>query len=127
MSNDLRDLKLMFEALLSTEPWRHDRNVLPIPWRRDEELRVQRHLERGKLFLGVMEDDGVVVPQPPIARALRMVKDALRGEGHDVRETFQVQIPQSNHRRSYAGTLLPTQGLLRCTFVNHYRLSNEQC
>ncbi|KIV80888.1 hypothetical protein PV11_08355 [Exophiala sideris] len=37
-----------------------------------------------KLRIGVMESDGVVMPHPPIIRALRATTDLLRAAGHDV-------------------------------------------
>ncbi|KAJ5966981.1 hypothetical protein N7501_003229 [Penicillium viridicatum] len=39
-----------------------------------------------KLRLGVIFDDGVVKPQPPVARAMRETVDALRAAGHEVIE-----------------------------------------
>lgn len=68
------------EALLSSEPWLTDPGVLPIPWRKSLEI----HSSVQKLSFAFMDFDGVVRPHPPIARALNMVKDALRATGHEV-------------------------------------------
>lgn len=68
------------EALLSSEPWLTDPGVLPIPWRKS--LEVDSSVQ--KLSFAFMDFDGVVRPHPPIARALNMVKDALRANGHEV-------------------------------------------
>jgi amidase len=36
-----------------------------------------------KVCVGIMWWDGVVMPHPPIQRALSLVVDALRAEGHE--------------------------------------------
>ncbi|OTA89503.1 hypothetical protein M434DRAFT_398549 [Hypoxylon sp. CO27-5] len=72
-------INLVFKSVISTEPWQRDPYALPIPYRDNiyREVRDARHLN-----LGFMEDDGIVRPHPPIARALRMVRKALENEGH---------------------------------------------
>ena len=72
----LAALQMWCEAILSTEPWRVDPNVLPIPWRGVT-------LPESLVF-GVVMDDGVVRPLPPIARALHETKAALEARGHKV-------------------------------------------
>lgn len=52
--------------------------AIPIPWR-DVTLPE-------KLTIAVMYDDGVVKPQPPLARALRETVDKLKAAGHEVIE-----------------------------------------
>jgi len=70
-------LRYVFEALVSSEPWLTDPSVLPIPWRQPKRY--------SKLSFGFMDFDGVVVPHPPILRALRMTREALQAAGHEVR------------------------------------------
>lgn len=67
------------ERLLASEPWNLDPAAIPIPWRKDL---ASPPTER-KLKLGVVYDDGVVKPQPPIARAMRETVQALRDAGHE--------------------------------------------
>ena len=74
-------LRNMFEALLSSEPWLHDPEVLPLPYRVEAEC---NHETSPKLAFGVLESDGVVTPHPPIIRAVREVTKALEAEGHKV-------------------------------------------
>ena len=77
----ISSLRLVFKALLSSEPWLHDPEVLPIPYRADAEY----HPETSKdLSFGILTSDGVVNPHPPITRAVRMVAEALKAEGHKV-------------------------------------------
>jgi amidase len=40
------------------------------------------------LRLGVVFDDGVVKPQPPVARAMRETVEALKRAGHEGIHTF---------------------------------------
>lgn len=77
----LASLRQMFEALLSAEPWLHDPEVLPIPYRREAEHRPE---QTPKLSFGVFPNDGVVTPHPPITRAIRKVEQALEAAGHEV-------------------------------------------
>jgi len=71
----------MFKSLLSTEPWLRDPYVHPIPYRAE----LEYNPERDPLpTFGIMRDDGLVRPHPPIARAMNMVEAALRAAGHGV-------------------------------------------
>jgi amidase len=74
LSHSVATLRLVLKSVVSTEPWLRDPYALPIPWKADEERRVQ---EAPSLSLGYMGHDGIVTPHPPISRALRMVKKAL--------------------------------------------------
>lgn len=69
------------EALEGACPWEQDPLVSPIPWRK-EKCSVP---PGKKLRIGFVVDDGVVKPQPPIARAIRKVVALLQGAGHEGR------------------------------------------
>ena len=79
MSTSLATSEYFMERLLASEPWNLDPAAIPIPWRKDL---ASPPTER-KLKLGVVYDDGVVKPQPPIARAMRETVQALRDAGHE--------------------------------------------
>lgn len=67
------------DHLLASRPWRIDPAAIPIPWRKElAALPTDR-----KLRLGVVFDDGVVRPQPPVMRAMRETVQALRDAGHE--------------------------------------------
>lgn len=71
-------LKLLFKSLLSTEAWKRDPDVLPFGYR-DQ---LEHDLSQGtKPHFGLVKDDGIVRPHPPIARALDMVEKALETVG----------------------------------------------
>jgi amidase len=82
MGTSVSTLKLVFKSLLSTEPWLHDPDALPIPWRGDREFRMG---SQGYLpAFGFMPHDGIVAPHPPISRALNTVRAALIEAGLEV-------------------------------------------
>lgn len=66
------------ENLLACQPWNIDPAAIPIPWRKQLAAPSEK-----KLRLAVIYDDGVVMPQPPVARAMRETVEALRGAGHE--------------------------------------------
>ena len=74
-------LREVFRALLSTKPWLHDPEILPLPYRHEAEIDQEKH---SKLSIGVFMTDGVVTPHPPITRAVREVQMALEAAGHEV-------------------------------------------
>ncbi|KIJ42425.1 hypothetical protein M422DRAFT_208930 [Sphaerobolus stellatus SS14] len=77
MTRTLEDLETFWKAIVSMKPWEYDHSCHPLPWR-------DVNLEGQKVRWGVMWDDGIIPPSPACERALRMVVDALRREGHDV-------------------------------------------
>ena len=82
-------LRNMFKALVSSEPWLRDPEVLPLPYEAEAEY---NHQDTPKLAFGVLESDGMVTPHPPILRAVREVAKALEAEGHKVFLSRQVAL-----------------------------------
>lgn len=75
-STTLEGVKLFMKTVLATKPWLSDPSLVPFPWR-DQ----QSHLETRngkKLKVGVMWSDEVVLPHPPVRRALREIVEKLR-------------------------------------------------
>lgn len=90
LSTSLDGLELIFRSVLSTEPWKRDPAVIPMPFR---DQVVDDLLSRAKpngaakasalpLKLGVLWSDGQVGPHPPVKRGLGMVVDAMKEAGH---------------------------------------------
>lgn len=52
MGPSVSSLRSMFKALISTEPWLHDPDVLPLPYRSDAECDPQK---TPKLSFGIFE------------------------------------------------------------------------
>lgn len=91
LGTSLDAIHLVLRSVVLTQPWLKDPYVVPVPWRDDC---VQETLARAEacgkandkqpLKLGIFWTDGVVTPQPPIARGLDLVVDAVREAGHQV-------------------------------------------
>lgn len=70
------DVELIMKTILDTKPWLSDPSLVPVPWNPTPSLPT-------RLKVGYFTSDGVVTPQPPIARAMKAALDALR-EREDV-------------------------------------------
>ena len=78
MARDLEDIKLFTKAVIDSEPWWVDPKCVAIPWRVIE--------PPTKLKIGVLYNDGMVTPTPPVRRALSITVEKLRAAGHEVVE-----------------------------------------
>lgn len=76
-------LQTAFEALQRAQPWTYDPDVIQIPWRTSKEIKWDSTTTQ-TLSFAVFRDDGLVMPHPPIQRAMRMVEVALRKRGFNV-------------------------------------------
>jgi amidase len=76
MARSLRDCILFSEVVVAAQPWLHDPQCLPIPWRP-----LQR---KEKLKLGVMWSDGICIPTPPVQRALEETVNKLKAAGQEI-------------------------------------------
>jgi Asp-tRNA(Asn)/Glu-tRNA(Gln) amidotransferase A subunit family amidase len=65
------------KGMLSGRPWELNISCPPVPWR--EEL---AQCPERKLKIGYYTDDGVVMVQPPIRRAVEEVVEKLKTAGH---------------------------------------------
>ncbi|GKZ33710.1 hypothetical protein AbraIFM66950_003742 [Aspergillus brasiliensis] len=81
MARSLSTIEHFMQSLLDSNPWNIDPGSIPIPWRKELAAKPT-----GKLRLGIIYDDGIVKPQPPIARAMREVAKKLKEAGHEVFE-----------------------------------------
>lgn len=78
MARSLQDCVLFAEVVAAAESWKLDPKSLPIPWRVVE--------RKKKLKLGVMWNDGIVAPTPPVKRALEETVKKLEVAGHEIVE-----------------------------------------
>ncbi|GMM33294.1 putative amidase [Saccharomycopsis crataegensis] len=81
MASDLQDLKYVMELVIQAEPWKFDPKCPPIPWRDPEQ-----QVPAGKLVFALQSWNKLVMPSPPVKRALAIVKEKLIDAGHDVIE-----------------------------------------
>lgn len=92
IARDLGSIEYFMKSYLSSQPWERDPAVLPIPWR--ENLVDEISSGSKKLKIGYIVDDGAVLPQPPIQRAVLETVEKLRAAGHEV-----VQWDASSHSK----------------------------
>ncbi|KAL4890628.1 amidase signature domain-containing protein [Aspergillus ambiguus] len=81
MASSLSTVEYFMQSLLDKEPWEVDPGCIPIPWRKE-----MAAIPKRKLRLGIISDDGIVKPQPPVTRALRDVGRKLAEAGHELVE-----------------------------------------
>ncbi|CAH0045780.1 unnamed protein product [Clonostachys solani] len=74
MGPSLDLLQSVFKSTLSTSPWIRDQAVTRMPW---QGLYDGQSPMRADLAFGFLENDGIVTPHPPVARAMRIVKKAM--------------------------------------------------
>ncbi|KAI9712711.1 MAG: Acetamidase [Bogoriella megaspora] len=83
-------LRLATKSLLSQQPWLHDPLVHELPWRDEQEqeiLDIVNSLGAShKLAFGVIRQDDLVAPHPPVRRALDIVVGAMEKLGHEIIE-----------------------------------------
>ncbi|WVQ75596.1 hypothetical protein IAR50_005224 [Cryptococcus sp. DSM 104548] len=75
-----RDLELFISTILVSQPWLLDPTQVAMPW-----AQTPITWKGGKKpRVGIMWDDGVVVPQPPVRRAMGEAKSKLEYAGFEV-------------------------------------------
>ncbi|KAI0463996.1 hypothetical protein LJB42_003009 [Komagataella kurtzmanii] len=83
MSVSLEGLKLFTQVVLDSKPWLWDPKSMPIPWRYDQ---ITDQYSNKKLCFGVWKWDKLVMPHPPVLRAVDECVAALKKAGHQVVE-----------------------------------------
>lgn len=78
MSRSLEGIKLFMKTLLDQKPWILDPSLVSIPWNTSSLLRMDAAGKK-KLRVGVLSDDGVVKPHPPILRGINTLVEKLKG------------------------------------------------
>ena len=71
--------ELVVETILKTKPWKKLRELSTTPWNTEEASEFIQ--DKKKLVIGVLMNDEVVSPQPPVTRALKEVTDKLKAVG----------------------------------------------
>ncbi|KAF3066555.1 Acetamidase [Daldinia childiae] len=82
LMRNLPSLTLVMKELIQLEPWKHDARCVPIPWREE----IFENFGSKPLTIGLLIDDGVVRPHPPITRVLLSLVEKLEAAGHDIVE-----------------------------------------
>lgn len=82
MARSLDIVHLAMKSLIDAKPWHLDSRCVPIPWRED----LYQDATSRPLVIGVLRDDGVARPHPPVSRVLEEAVEALRSAGHTIVE-----------------------------------------
>ncbi|KAI5464196.1 amidase [Mariannaea sp. PMI_226] len=82
LARNLETIHLTMASLIEAKPWELDARCAAIPWREE----MYKTTIDQPLTIGVLMDDGVVRPTPPISRVLREAVELLREAGHDILE-----------------------------------------
>ncbi|KZV77743.1 general amidase, partial [Peniophora sp. CONT] len=80
----LSGILAFMRAVVGQKPWLKDPVAVRKPWNEDEYALSEHGGRGGKLVFAFLWNDGVVVPHPPIARAMEETKRALIAAGHEV-------------------------------------------
>ncbi|KAF2003906.1 putative fatty-acid amide hydrolase [Amniculicola lignicola CBS 123094] len=77
LSTSLGGVKVFMKTLVDARPWVREPSLLPFAWKTESQLRVFGAGYKG-IKIGVLWDDGVVRPHPPVTRALNTVVAKLK-------------------------------------------------
>lgn len=81
LSNSIAGIKIFMQAVASAKPWLRDPLARLKKWD-EEEYSLAEHGGGKQLCFAIMWHDGLIVPHPPITRAMEMTKAALETAGH---------------------------------------------
>jgi amidase len=70
LTTSIRDCSLFLKSIAEAETWKYDSTIISLPWRN---LPTKK-----KLRIGLVEDEGIHTPSPPVRRGLRKAADLLR-------------------------------------------------
>ncbi|EME50048.1 hypothetical protein DOTSEDRAFT_59191 [Dothistroma septosporum NZE10] len=99
LSQSVEGIKLFMKALIDQQPWLYDPILTPMPWK---DTAVDTLLRKGtdghrKLRIGIMADDGIVRPHPPILRGLATLTAQLKAHP----DIDLVDFPAYNHSEAW--------------------------
>ncbi|GEM12727.1 fatty-acid amide hydrolase [Rhodotorula toruloides] len=94
LARSIPDLELLMRSVISSEPWKIDPTCVPMPW-------TPVSLDR-PLRIGVLRDNGMVRPHPPIRRMLDETVSKLRAAGHEVIDWDVAPLHVQAHRIGFA-------------------------
>ncbi|KAL1613130.1 hypothetical protein SLS60_001362 [Paraconiothyrium brasiliense] len=76
LSTSLAGVKVFMKTLIDAKPWIREPSLVPLPWKTESQFPISK--DGNKTFkVGVLTDDGVVRPHPPVLRALNSLAEKL--------------------------------------------------
>jgi amidase len=82
MANSMSGIKIFTKAIIDSHPWIKDPLVVRKEWSQKEYELCYHGGGKEPLCFGIMWDNGVVRPSPPLIRAMEITKEALERKGH---------------------------------------------
>jgi len=80
LSTSLEGVKIFTKAIIDQQPWLYEPTLVRMPWKDTSTETLIRRDSAGRLKLrvGVLADDGVVRPHPPILRGIKTLVEKLK-------------------------------------------------
>lgn len=107
MCVSLRDVDFCMKVFMDTKPWLEDPILTPTSW---------KGLQKGDgVKIGIMMDDGAIMPQPPVTKALKWATEKLDAAGIKWKK-FEVenaaQATKNIHKAYFPSGVAGVKGLL---------------
>lgn len=95
LSASLEGIKLFMRTLIDQKPWLYEPSLIPMPWKDTSASSLLRRGPQGqpKLRIGILADDGIVKPHPPISRGIRSLVEKLQ----DSPDIEMIEFPAYKH------------------------------
>lgn len=77
----MRDMDFFVRSVLSARPYLEDTRLIPLPWTGLETKTATSDGEK-RVKIGIMMNDGIIQPQPPVTRALEWASRRLVAQPH---------------------------------------------
>uniref|UniRef100_A0A8H7KCZ8 amidase n=1 Tax=Bionectria ochroleuca TaxID=29856 RepID=A0A8H7KCZ8_BIOOC len=105
MARSVSGCELWLQAQLQNQPWNFDFNCIPMPWNKEKAQRP-----KSKLVIGVVRDDGVIRPTPPVSRAWKRVITLLALAGQAIIDVPAGEIKEIHQRGTSCAMKSNVQG-----------------
>lgn len=99
IAHTVADLRFLFKTIVAAEPWFSDPKCIEFPWRQERADKIKNR----KLTFGIIKWDGLVMPHPPVQRAVKIVQEALKAQGHEI---IEFDVPDATTANSLTVPLL---------------------
>ncbi|KAK7987206.1 hypothetical protein PG988_002194, partial [Apiospora saccharicola] len=73
LATSMRDISLFLQIIVQAGPWKYDTNVTSLPWCCNPTPKKEQILR-----IGLVQNDGLYTPTPPVRRGLKKAADILR-------------------------------------------------
>ncbi|KAK5756664.1 hypothetical protein LTS12_013254 [Elasticomyces elasticus] len=98
LSTSLEGVKVFMKTLIDQQPWLYEPSLVNMPWKEAPSATLLRKSDgKRKLRIGILADDGVVKPHPPILRGINTLVTKLR-ENPDIE---LVDFPPYKHEEAW--------------------------